>query len=429
MNLGGRGPYAISMHGQNQNVTRDRVVESFRRRHGREPEVVVRAPGRVALLGAHIDYSEGWVLPGAIERAVWLAASSTDDRQWTLSAADLVDESGRPREKVLPLDRLPAPIPGSDRPVSWFDYPTAVAWSSAEAGRKMPGLEAVYGGDLPRGAGVSSSAAVEVAFLLAAAYFNGETDPDRLSLARAARRAENGYLGLGSGLMDPYASLFGKRDHLVLLDCRTETHEWVPLPSGLAVWVVSSGVERRLAGSGFNDRRGQCAAAVRLLEPFVGSSLRSLRYVDPSTFERHAHRLPAELRRRAAHAVYEMERVQEAAGSLRQGDVKAFGRAMNASHRSSRDLYEVTIPELDVLCAAGWSTPGCLGAKLMGGGFGGCVAFLIEGTALDDVRRAVDLVFEMEFGRRPEGFVTTPADGAEIFPARLDGPARRCAEL
>ena len=372
--------------------------------------MVVRAPGRVALLGAHIDYSEGWVMPGAVERAVWLAASRAPARRWALLAADLSAAAD------LNLDDLPAPIPHGNRPVTWLDYPAAVAWSLAELGLETPGLDAVYGGDLPPASGVSSSAAVEVAFLLAAFFLAGEREPDRLLCARAARQAENGYLGLGSGLMDPYACLFGRRDHLVLLDCREQTHELLPLPPDLVVWVVNSGVERRLAGSGFNDRRAQCAAAVDLLAPHVEIPLRSLRDVDALTFERHAHRLPAELRRRAAHAVYEMARVRRAADSLRRGDIEAFGRAMDASHRSSRDLYEVTVPELDVLCAAGWDAAGCLGAKLMGGGFGGCVALLVRSAALDEVRERVEATFEREFGRRPTGFVSGLADGAVATP-------------
>lgn len=403
------------------NAARRRVVDAFRRRHGKEPKIVVRAPGRVALLGAHIDYSEGWVMPAAIERAVWLAAAPTTAPRWTLGAVDLPTAEGRASEAVLELDALPTPPAESGRDCTWSDYPAGVAWALDEAGRRVPGLDVVYGGDLPRGGGVSSSAAVEVAFLLAAQEL-AALDPganaaplDRRALARLARRVENGYLGLQSGIMDPYGSLFGRRDHLVLLDCRTETHELMPLPAGLAVWVVESGVERRLAGSGFNDRRGQCVAAVEALRPYLDHPVQSLRDVDSETLERHAHRLPMELRRRAQHAVYEMQRVRQAAEWLREGDVVRFGRAMNASHRSSRDLYEVTVPELDVLCAAAWGVEGCLGAKLMGGGFGGCVAILARNEALDRVQEVVESVFEAEFGRRPEGFVTALADGAETW--------------
>ncbi|MEM1201681.1 MAG: galactokinase [Acidobacteriota bacterium] len=388
------------------------AVEAFRTHFHRPPEIVVRAPGRVALLGAHVDYSDGWVMPAAIERAVWLAASPNPN-SLDLRALDL-GEGTR-----LDLDSLPPPIP--DRQgvgdLRWSDYPAGVAWALRRERPSLPGLDVVFGGDLPRGAGVSSSAAVEMAFVLAWRTL-ADLDLDLLSCARLGQRVENGYLGLGSGLMDPFASLHGRRGHLVLLDCRSCRHELLPLPEDAVIVVADSGIRRRLVASGFNDRRAQCRRAVELLRPHLaetGRDAKALRDVTPRDLELHGHLLEPELLKRARHAVEEMGRVRAAADALRGGDLAAFGEAMNRSHASSRDLYEVSVPELDALCEAATSVDGCWGARLMGGGFGGCVAILARASAQDEVRGRVADAFEGDFGRRPEMFVTRPADGASVI--------------
>ncbi len=394
------------------NRERTRVVEAFRRRFGEHPALVVRSPGRVALLGSHVDYSEGWVMPAAISSAVWLAAGTRDDRQWQLEAIDIDQRA------TLDLDALPGPVPEQGRQVDWTDFPSGVAWvlgQEAESRHLVAGMNAVYGGDLPAGAGVSSSAAVEVAFLLASKAVAGDETPDRLLTARQAQRIENAYLGLQSGIMDPFAGLFSRRDHLIFLDCRSHRHELIPLPPGLRVLVVDSGVRRRLASSGFNDRRRQCEQAVdKLRKVLAPRQLSTLRDVDLETFELHVHNLPAEIGARARHAIEEMARVRSAARALKAGDVENFGAAMNASHVSSRDLYQVSIPELDVLSEVAAREPGCHGAKLMGGGFGGCVAALVQEQAADRVETAMVEAFFHTFGKRPSILRAQLVDGAEI---------------
>ena len=401
---------------KDNNQQQNRVTQAYRRQFGRDPELVVRSPGRVALLGSHVDYSEGWVMPAAISSAVWLAAGVRDDRQWQLEAIDI------DRRATLDLEDLPAPIPEKGRVVDWTDLPAGVAWVLGRPPEPMTGLRGmnvVYGGDLPAGAGVSSSAAVEVAFLLAAKTFAGDEAPSRLSTARQAQRVENTFLGLQSGIMDPFAGLFSRRNHLIYLDCRTHEHELVPLPPGLAVLVVDSGVRRRLATSGFNDRRRQCEQAVAELQKHITShKLSTLRDVDVDLFEQHVHHLPTELAQRARHAVEEMARVRKASRALAGGDVESFGAAMVASHASSRDLYEVSIPELDLLSEVAVRDPDCHGAKLMGGGFGGCVAALVRGHAVDRVEAAMVEAFTAEFGGHPSALRAQLVDGAEI--KRLD---------
>jgi galactokinase len=362
----------------------------------------------VNLLGAHIDYSEGWVMPAAIDRAVWLAAAPASGGRCRVAALDLDDDGD------FEVERLPSPRPDrGDGEGGWLDLPAGVAWALREAGHRPVAVDAVFASTVPMGKGVSSSAAVEVAFLLAWRALAPGLELDGVELARLGRRVENGYLGVGSGIMDQFASLHGARDRVILLDCRTLRHQLLPLPAGTAVLVADPGQSRQLAGSGFDDRRRQCAEAVAILRRWL-PAVRTLRDVTPDDFELQSHRLPQPLRRRAQHAVEECRRVLDGADALRRGDLPAFGRLMRRSQLSSRDLYEVSTPELDLLAAAAWSAPGCHGARLAGGGFGGCMTILADADAAGEIRRAVSDAFADEFGRRPEVFTCRVDDGASV---------------
>lgn len=386
----------------------DEVVAAFRSSHGREPEVVVRAPGRVNLLGAHVDYNEGWVLPGAIDRGIWLAADRRPDRSVKLTAVNLGKRGS------FDLDHLPPSPDHEGRETGWTDYPKAVAWALAAAGHELDGLEIAYGGDLPMAAGVSSSAALEMAFVLAWSELSGLEFERSEARAEIGRRAENDYLGVGSGIMDQYASLFGRLDHLVLIDCRTYEHELVPLPAGTCVLVADTGVRRQLVGSDFNQRRNECEQATELLSRWL-PGVRALRDVVPADLEPLATELPAVLARRARHVVEECQRVQHGAAALRAGDLEAFGKLVIASHESSRDLYEVSIPELDLLAETAWSSPGCYGARLTGAGFGGCVTALVDEEAAPLTAKSLVSAFGETFGYEPAVFWCRVADGATVL--------------
>ncbi|MCP3958237.1 MAG: galactokinase [bacterium] len=393
----------------------DAVVDAFHQRFGRRPEVVVRAPGRVILLGAHVDYSEGWVITGAIDRAVWLAAAPATGSETRIHALDLDANA------ALDLNRLPPPlVDRDDSRASWVDYPAGVAWALAAAGHRPRAMDVVYGGDVPIGAGVSSSAAVEMAFLLAWEIFAQHEGSAGFGLDGAARArigmsCENDYLGVMSGIMDQFTSLHGAAGKLIFLDCRSLEHELLPLPESASVLVADSGVRRRLTDFGYNDRRGECREAVVLLLSRL-DGIETLRDVSLEDFELHSHILPMTLRRRARHAIEECLRVHEGAAALERGDLAAFGRLIRQSHLSSRDLYEVSIPEIDVLAAAAWAAPGCHGARLVGGGFGGCVMALVETEAAEDVRARMIDTFAREFGKEPEVVACSIADGAGIEP-------------
>ncbi len=384
---------------------KDKVCEAFRVRFGREPEIVVRAPGRVNLLGEHVDYNEGWVLPAAIDQAVWLAAARSRDGHTQIKALDFEG-----REASLEMDQLTPRPP--DTSVTWQEYPKAVAWTLLDEGHRLPEMVAAYTADIPIGAGVSSSAAVEVAFLAAWNQL-GALGLSSATMARLGQKSENQYIGLASGIMDQFASIHGRRGQLVLLDCRTLEHELVPFPPDCAILVVDSGIRRELAGSEYNVRRSQCEQAVAILQNYL-PDIQTLRDVPPATFELLAHHLPVTVRRRARHVVEECRRVLEGAESLKRGDVVTFGRFMQQSHISLRDLYEVSIPELDLLAATAWQIDGCYGARLTGAGFGGCVVVLADAGAAASLGHAVSDAYQAATGRSARIFATSAADGVTV---------------
>ncbi|MCE2559569.1 MAG: hypothetical protein J4F98_13450 [Acidobacteria bacterium] len=241
----------------------DVLVDAFRDRFDAEPEVVAQAPGRVNLLGAHVDYSEGWVLPAAIDRAVWVAARRTCGTETRLAALDFDEEA-----TFGPTTPEP-PVAERDGMSSWVDYPRGLAWALRQRGIEVPPIEAVFGGDLPIGAGVSSSAAVEMAFLVAWERLAG-FELSGTERAQVGRTVENEYVGVQSGIMDQFASVHGREGHALLLDCRSLEHELIPTPDDLVFLVADTGVRRALAsGTGFNDRKSECFQAVDLLRPHL----------------------------------------------------------------------------------------------------------------------------------------------------------------
>lgn len=385
------------------------LVDAFRDRFGAEPDVIARAPGRANLLGAHVDYSEGWVLPAAIDRAVWVAARRARGAETRLAALDLGDEA------VFDVAAPAPPIAERGGPSSWVDYPQGLAWALGQQRIEVPPIEAVFGGDLPIGAGVSSSAAVEMAFLVAWEQLAG-FELDGIERAGIGRQVENEYVGVQSGIMDQFASVHGREGHALLLDCRSLEHELIPTPEDLVFLVADTGVRRALAsGTGFNDRKSECFRAADRLRPHL-PELSTLRDLEPADLDRLRHVLESPLDRRARHVVTECRRVLDGAEALRQGDLHALGDLMAQSHRSSRDDYDVSIEELDVLQRAAADAEGCYGARLTGAGFGGCVTAITSEAAADHVRERTAAAFERRFGRRPEIHACRVGAGAGVVP-------------
>ncbi|MGD1997115.1 MAG: galactokinase, partial [Anaerolineae bacterium] len=379
---------------------RDIVLRGFRARFGREPAVIVRAPGRVNLLGGHTDYNEGFVLPAAIDRAAWVAAAPRKEPKVHIVALDLGEEA------VFPLTPVPP------REGNWADYPRGVAWALEQRGLHLTGMEAALTSDVPVGAGLSSSAAVEVALAWAWRALS-DLDLGRTELALACQRAENEYVGVRCGIMDQMAALWGKTRHALLLDCRTLEVEAVPLPAGTVIVVADTRVRRELASSEYNRRRQECEEAVHILSNHL-PRIRALRDISAADLARLDHHLPQPLRKRARHVVMANARVLSAVEALREGDLKSFGDAMCRCHRSLRDDYEVSSPELDLLTKAAQKVPGCYGARLTGAGFGGCVVALAAEDATDELARQMKQAYQSRFGYSPSVIVCQASDGVGV---------------
>ena len=340
-----------------------------------DKQLTVIAPGRVNLLGEHVDYNDGPVLPAAIDRCVRLTLQPHDGGQIHLQALDLKQEATFNLKSLgKKKDIHGAPLP------SWAIYPAGVAWVLQQNGLAVKGFDGKFSSNVPIGAGLSSSAAVEVGFAVAWQALGG-WPADRMTLARLCQQAENHYVGVNCGLMDQFASAHGVEDHALYFDTRSLAWQPVPLPAGTAIVIADSGVRRSLANSAYNERRASCEEAVARLKPFL-PGIRALRDVTPEQLSALGGHLPEVVFRRARHVVEECARVDRAMIDLQHGDAAAFGKVMFEGHASLRDYYEVSCPELDRLVEIAATLPGCLGARLTGAGFGGCTVNLVnEGDA------------------------------------------------
>ena len=383
------------------------LMATFQERYGETPTHIVRAPGRVNLLGEHVDYNDGFVLPIAIDRATWLAFSSSDTDQTTLVAADLSEEvSFTPETLSTKTDAAGKPLP------AWALYPAGVMWALQEAGLTTPALKGVYSSNVPQGSGLSSSASVEMAFVLAWQTLGGWERPP-MERALLGQKAENQYVGVNCGIMDQFASACGEKDRLLYLDCRSLEWRTLPLPNDVAIVIADTTVRRALTSGEYNKRRADCEEAVRILSAEL-PGIRSLRDVDVETFNRFADRLPERVQKRARHVVEEIERSQRVIPVLERRDMTEFGKLINDCHASLRDLYEVSIPELDTMVDVAQSLPGCYGARLTGAGFGGCTVNLVAKEQADVFSQALAEGYKAKTGLSPEIYICSASRGAEL---------------
>ena len=340
--------------------------------------VVARAPGRVNLIGEHTDYNDGFVLPTIIDRQIEVVVRKRSDRKVRLAAADL----GEKRD--LDLDQ---PIDYSNS--GWLPYVLGVLHELVQRGRIEVGADIVFRGTIPRVAGLSSSAALEIATALALdTAFNLWLNP--VDMARLCRDVEHRYAGVRCGIMDQFASRLGRTDHALLIDCRNLEARHVPLAfDDHRLVIVDSGIRRELADSAYNQRRSECEEAVALVRE-KDASVTSLRDMTFHLLAEHENLLPPDLFARCRHVVSENNRVLEACESLATGDLPAFGRLMNASHFSLRNDFEVSHPAVDKLVEEALLVDGVLGARLTGAGFGGCTVNLMIAKALPDFERKLE---------------------------------------
>jgi galactokinase len=372
------------------------------------PELIelVHGPGRVNLIGEHTDYNGGFVLPAAISLGISIALVPSTDRsvRITLLADGTTSE--------FDLDRLPP------RSGSGIDYIVGVAWSLAEAGLPLRGFRAVLGSDLPMSAGLSSSAALELAaaWALLPPEARPGDGPGRMRLAQLAQRAENDFVGVRCGLMDQFAASLGHADHAMLLDCRSLEYRAVRLPSDAhALVICDSRASRQLASSAYNARRAECEEAVVVIGERV-PSVKSLRDVTEEMLDDVAALLPPQTFRRVTHVVRENARTLACVAALEAGDLAAVGDLFAASHASLRDLYEVSSKELDALVETAAAAPGTVAARMTGAGFGGCTVNLVERGALVPFERTVIDEYRERTGLTARVMAVEAAAGAGVLP-------------
>ena len=364
------------------------IATAFQHHFGYAP-LLVRAPGRVNLIGEHTDYNNGFVLPAAIDKEIHFAVGLNDGPEIRLYSYDKDDHYAVAPDQVAP----------SQHP--WANYLLGVVAQFQRRGLAVPGFDCVFGGNIPIGAGLSSSAAVECGLAFALNELLG-AGLDRLTLAHMGQAAEHEYAGVRSGLMDQFASLFGRAGHVVRLDCRSLAYEYLPFNTDAYHLVLcNSGVKHALASSEYNTRRRECEQGVAVLQRYYPEVL-SLRDATAAQLDRHREELGAVVYRRCQYVVQENQRVERTCQALLADDMATVGAQMYASHAGLRDQYEVSCRELDVLVQIAQAAPGVLGARMMGGGFGGCTinlvaagqaaAFVQQATA--EYRRRLDLPLE-----------------------------------
>jgi galactokinase len=371
---------------------------AFERRFGARARVF-RAPGRTNLIGEHTDYNDGFVLPAAIDRATWVAIAPREDREVHVTSEHFSETIRFDLDEARPAARQ-----------HWSDYVRGVAVMMARGGCRVSGADLLIRSDVPLGAGVSSSASLEVATALALAAISGCEMP-RLEIAKLCQRAENEFVGARCGIMDQFIACMGEEGHAVFLDCRTLEHSMVAIPRGVRLVVCNTMVKHEIAGGEYNKRRAECEEATRRLASVL-PNVRALRDVTPGQVEAHRALLEGTLYKRARHVTTENERVPAARDALMRGDLAEMGKLMAGSHASLRDDYEVSCRELDVMAELAHGFEECYGARMTGGGFGGCTINLVSAEKCEEFVRHMREGYRRATGIEPEVCVCNASGGA-----------------
>ena len=375
------------------------LQEDFRARFG-APAAVYRAPGRVNLIGEHTDYNDGFVFPAAIEFYCWVAAAPRSDKQLMIYSENFNETA------EANLDSI-----SSSGKNHWANYPLGVAWALQNAGKCLKGADLFIRGDVPLGAGLSSSAAIEVAVGFALLHQSGVAI-DHMELARLCQKAESEFVGARVGIMDQFVSCHGRAAHALLLDCRSLEFKSVKLPSGIQLVICNTMVKHEIASGEYNRRRAECEEGVRLLRRVL-PEIRALRDVTLAQLETYRALLNPTVYSRCRHVVTENERTLEAVRALDTGNLSVFGHLMLESHRSLRDDYEVSCKELDLMVEIASARPGVNGARMTGGGFGGCTINLVEAAAVEAFKQNVASKYHVETGLKPEIYVSPAGHGVQ----------------
>jgi galactokinase len=363
------------------------------------PPRIFRAPGRVNLLGEHTDYNDGFVMPCAIGFSTRVAIFPRQDRKLVIRSEEFSEQF------EFDLDNLP-----SRSTDIWSDYVLGIAVMLRQMGHLTPGASLLVRGEVPIGAGLSSSAAIEVASALALMSLDGAPLP-LPEVAKLCQRTENLFIGARVGIMDQFVSCLGKAGHALLLDCRSLEFRLIPLPEDLRLVICNTMVKHEHASGAYNRRREECDEGVKILTQWY-PDMRALRDVSLEQLEQHIGEIPEVIYRRCLHVVSENQRVLKGAKYMTDGDVNQFGRLMRESHRSLRDLFEVSCRELDVMAEIAETLPGYCGGRMTGGGFGGCTVNLVK--AADTARFAEQITqgYQSAIGIKPDVYVCSAASGA-----------------
>jgi galactokinase len=364
------------------------------------PPRTFRAPGRVNLIGEHTDYNDGFVMPAALDLSVYVRVWPREDRKLEIRSENFDDQV------VFDLDE-----PNPTARHHWSDYAIGVAVTLERAGHRLRGAFLQIRGEVPVGSGLSSSAAVEVATACALTA-NSDLSIDKRELALLCQRAENEFVGARVGIMDQFTSLFGQAQRALLLDCRSLEYKLLPLPDTVNLVICNTMVKHALASSAYNERRAQCEAGVRHLAQFL-PNVKALRDVTIEDLEQFGRDLPEVVYRRCLHVITENARVLAAAEALEQHDLRRFGELMAESHRSLRDHYEVSSRELDLMVELARAVEGVYGARMTGGGFGGCTVNLVDTREVEAFKQTVSKAYQKITTLKPEIYVSEPANGAE----------------
>ncbi|MGI4873780.1 MAG: galactokinase [Janthinobacterium lividum] len=381
-------------------MTSSALTSAFTRQFGAAPTLLVRAPGRINLIGEHTDYNDGLVLPAAIDKEIRFALRLNGTDRIRLAALDL---HATYEVAVAEL----APLPGGH----WANYQLGVVAGLLRHGATVPGFDCAFGGDIPGGAGLSSSAAAECGVAWGLNHLLG-LGFDTMTLAKIAQHAEHEYAKVMCGLMDQFASVFGRAGHVVQLDCRSLDYAYFPLDTQAChIVLCNSGVKHALGDSEYNTRRQECAQGVEILQQH-NPHIKSLRDATLPEIAAAKAELGPVVEKRCRYVVEENQRVQTVAAHLAAGHpLPEVGELLYASHAGLRDLYQVSCAELDVLEALAHTAPGCYGARMMGGGFGGCTLNLVATDKVDEFIRHQTEGYQQQAGRKLDCYVTTLADG------------------
>lgn len=372
------------------------LATSFQHTFQADP-LLIRSPGRVNLIGEHTDYNEGFVLPAAIDKAIYLAIGPRTDDELHFVAQDFNETYQGSLNQLVPTQ-------------TWADYLLGVVAQLRLLGHRLGGFNCVFGGTIPVGAGLSSSAALEnaVGFALNELFSLGL---DRLTLLKLSQRAENDFVGAKVGIMDMFASMMGRADHVIKLDCRSLEYTYAPLHmDGVRIVLCDSRVKHSLVTSEYNTRRSECEAGVRFLRTYY-PEIKSLRDVTMVMLDEHLRDTEPLIYRRCAYVVQENSRLLDGVAALEANDLAAFGQLMYGSHEGLSKWYEVSCPELDILVALAQQQPGVLGARMMGGGFGGCTINLVQEDGLDDFTDLITKQYKAQTGIDAYFYVCKLEDG------------------